>query len=175
MIYYIIHPVMLTVCSQLFVVLSLQNGCSTVPAVHICSCTEVRSEQYIKKALKRGILTDYFINVDISLHFTPSEIVMEDDLPNPKTSIVEVEEDETTKGINISDPSFELHFLKSLLQQIHIYFIFPPDKDRQPPSNRFFGIKRNHIYIALGAIASIVIVISVVLATTLKNQQGCQL
>ncbi|KAK5893447.1 hypothetical protein CgunFtcFv8_006319 [Champsocephalus gunnari] len=68
------------------------------------------------------------------------EIVMEDDLPNPKTNKIEVEEDETTK-----------------------------DKDRQPPSNRFFGIKRNHIYIALGAIASIVIVISVVLATTLKN------
>ncbi|XP_034061107.1 ubiquitin carboxyl-terminal hydrolase 47-like isoform X2 [Gymnodraco acuticeps] len=68
------------------------------------------------------------------------EIVMEDDLPNPKTSKMEVEEGETTK-----------------------------DKDRQPPSNRFFGIKRNHIYIALGAIASIVIVISVVLATTLKN------
>ncbi|XP_010774060.1 ubiquitin carboxyl-terminal hydrolase 47-like [Notothenia coriiceps] len=68
------------------------------------------------------------------------EIVMEDDLPNPKTSKMEVEECETTK-----------------------------DKDRQPPSNHFFGIKRNHIYIALGAIASILIVISVVLATTLKN------
>ncbi|KAI9543271.1 hypothetical protein NQZ68_011920 [Dissostichus eleginoides] len=66
------------------------------------------------------------------------EIVMEDDLPNPKT--LEVEEGETTK-----------------------------DKDRQPPSNRFFGIKRNHIFIALCAIASIVIVISVVLATTLKT------
>ncbi|KAL3046298.1 hypothetical protein OYC64_004330 [Pagothenia borchgrevinki] len=45
------------------------------------------------------------------------------------------------------------------------------DKDPRPPNNRFFGIKRNHIYIALGAfsIASIVIVISVVLATTLKT------
>lgn len=52
--------------------------CSTVPALHICSCTEVRSRKYINKTLNPVILTDnwsfYYFYFSLTLTLKPQGV-----------------------------------------------------------------------------------------------------